>query len=219
MSDIDRITQRIRDLGRPRGESALDAALNAVVNNPAVFCQVLNIRREDRKSGRPHKFTLVAIINEILLRHYGPMGGAYGPRLSGIDQARKEIDRRLVAEILIFESLKSIEDEEKVTEREAPLHQKSSLPAAGPRLELDQARELFRVDSRWIQYGGGDATIFLKRLLKYNGEMQPGHELVANSRPERVFKSLPQEIKFVIESRRGSRGGYRINPEYLSRLV
>lgn len=85
----------------------------------------------------------------------------------------------------------------------------------GPRIKLDEEGEHLYIDSRPIKYNGGDATVFLRRLLKAHGVTTPGRELVSNSHPERIFNSLPAAIREIIGRRKGSRGGYHIRPEYL----
>jgi hypothetical protein len=83
------------------------------------------------------------------------------------------------------------------------------------RLELDEDSDRLRIDDDWIPFGGGDKTTYLRKLLKVRKGYEAERELVANSHPARVRRSLPREILDIIDVRRGRHGGVRFLPEYL----
>jgi hypothetical protein len=83
-------------------------------------------------------------------------------------------------------------------------------------LELNERRNEFRIKEKWHEFKGDYAARFLSALMTADGEWQAGKQLLPRaSKPDRVYRNLPEAIRDIIEHRRGQGGGYRINPKYL----
>jgi len=192
MNSIDKLTERIEQLGKPREAIFREQAIAAVVDprNIAFFQSILDggLYGPDGLPGLEER------INLHLWAHYrGPTIGVLSLIVSAIDSIIQE-NRTAIAN-----------------------KPQAAAEPPGPRLELEEGRRRLRIDGKPHKYQGEAATYFLRMALKAAGNLESGSNLVSDTRTraDKVFKRLPAAIRAIFEEpTRGGTGGYQIKPEY-----